>query len=224
PRRSAGYAAGRGRSRAAGARPGSCARVRRGSLRGRLRRAPQIRREGLRLGDLLPGDLDREGGRLGLDGEELLTAGLLHRDGPDAHPGEEPDRPEEEPTDDRAAAGPAEGRPAAELRAVLDADLADLVEVGGAVLPGAGVAEDAAGERESAALALETASVGPRLGRRLLGPGRRCSDALSAVLGDRRVEFRGAGVEALQPRLSLLELVGLPGLDTIEHRVTSFSG
>src|SRR5699024_8673954 len=173
---------------------------------------------GLPRGVLLPGDLDREGGGLGLDGEELLATGLLRRDGPEAHPGEEPDRPEEEPTDDRAAAGPAEGRPAAELRAVLDADLADLAEGSGAVLPGAGVAEDAAGERESAALALETASVGPRLGRRLLGPGRCLRSAYGAVLGDRRVEFRGAGVETLQSRLALLELVGLPGLESVEHR------
>src|SRR5699024_12796745 len=103
---------------------------------------------GLPRGVLLPGDLDREGGGLGLDGEELLAAGLLRRDGPEAHPGEEPDRPEEEPTDDRAAAGPAEGRPAAELRAVLDADLADLVEDGRAVLPGPGVEIGTAPSRE----------------------------------------------------------------------------
>src|SRR5699024_7567625 len=136
----------------------------------------------------------------------------------EAHPGEEPDRPEEEPTDDRAAAGPAEGRPAAELRAVLDADLADLVEVGRAVLPGAGVAEDPAGERESATLALELAPGCPGPTRRPFGRGRGRSDALGVVLGDRRVEFRGAGVEALQPRLALLELVGLPGLESVEHR------
>src|SRR5690606_10075389 len=137
---------------------------------------------------LLPRDLDREGARLGLDGEELLATGLLLGQGTDAEPREEPDRPEEDSADDRAATGPAERRPAVELGAVLDADLTDLGEVHGAVLPGARVAEHAARERQGPALALELPLGSPGRPRGAFGRRR----VLLATLGDRRFEFGGA--------------------------------